>query len=187
MNAIDMLKAACDLAEPQVAAAVENPEAATPCSEWNAGQLISHIVAALDGNTAIITQSQPTADPFNPPPMKPDEFLPGFQRASRGLLAAASKPGMLDKLVTHPASPEPMPVTDALMFPVFDTYVHAWDLSQATGLEAEYPAELHAIVNAFCQNVFAGERQPGIVGPEVPAPSPASAMQELAAFLGRTS
>lgn len=185
MNHIEMLREALALAERQVEAATRNTQAATPCSEWNAGQLVSHMIATIDGNTALIKGTAPTVDPFNPPTLEADALLRNFQRAAKALIEAASEPGVLNTMLAHPASPDPMPVSAALMFPTFDNYVHSWDLAQATGLETDYPTELHAAVNGWCQIVFAGERTPGIVEDAVAPPTPASPIESLAAFLGR--
>ncbi len=186
MNPIENLAAACDLAQAQVALAANNPEAATPCTEFSAAQLVGHMTAALDGNAAMFGGSSDGLDPFDPPTFPADEFVDRFVKAREALVSAVSQPGKLDEMVTHPAAPEPMPVAAALMFPTFDMYVHSWDLAQANNDKADFPADLHEVVSGWCHQVFGGERTPGIVGPPVDAPRGASPIEELAAFLGRT-
>lgn len=187
MQPVELLAQACELAGKQVDAATSCPTAATPCTEFDATQLVSHMVAALQFNVALLTNTPPKGDPFNPAQLDPKNMAQEYKAAAGELIAAASADGAMDAPVNHPASPEPIPGSAAIMFPTFDMYVHAWDLSQATGLEAEMPEELHAAVDGWCQQVFAGERQPGVVGPAVPAPEGATSMQQLAAFLGRSS
>lgn len=187
MNEVELLTQACQLAERQVAAAVDTPTAQTACRDFTATQLVSHMVAALDFNVAILTGTPSDANPFDAAPVAPGEMLAEYQRASSALVAAASADGALENMVQHPASPDPIPTSAAIMFPTFDMYVHSWDLEQATGLAGDYPAELHGVVDGWCQQVFAGERQPGVVDPAVDAPANATPIQTLAAFLGRPS
>lgn len=186
MNPIEALTTACELARKQVALAVNNPGAPTPCSEFNAAQLVGHMIAAVDGNSSIFGGQSDGLNPFDPPTYPADEFVSRFDKATTNLLAAVSVEGKMDEMVAHPASPEPMPAAAAMAFPTFDMYVHSWDLAQANDDPGEFPAELHEIVNGFCQQAFAGERAPGIVDPAVPAPEGATPIQELAAFLGRS-
>ncbi len=184
MNPIEAFDAACDLARAQVELAVKNPTAATPCSEFNVAQLVGHVVAALDGNAAILGGTNDGLDPFDPPSYPADEFLTRFDTA-RGRLKAAIGDRGLDAMVEHPAAPEPMPVAAAIGFPTFDMYVHAWDLAQANGVASDVPTELHGQVAAFCRQAFTGEAVPGVVEASVEASAGASPMEDLAAFLGR--
>lgn len=187
MNPIENLAAACALARTQVELAVQNPEAATPCTEFNAAQLVGHMTAALDGNAAMFGGTTEGLDPFDPPTFPAGEFVERFDKARDALIAAVSQPGKIDEMVAHPAAPEPMPIAAALMFPTFDMYVHSWDLAQANGDDGEYPPALHETVSQWCQHAFAGERTPGILGPVVEAPVGASEMEQLVAFLGRAA
>ncbi len=184
MNPIEMLQRACDQAEAQVAAAAANPQVQTPCTDWNAGQLAAHIVNSLRFNTALMSGVAPTTSPFEAPDIAPDALLQEFKTAAAGLIEAASAPGVLEGTVNHPAGE--MPGAAALMFPTFDTYVHAWDLEQANQLGHEFPADMTAAIDGFCRNVFSGERDPAVVANAVDAPDDADPMGKLGAFLGRS-
>lgn len=184
MNPIEMLQRACEQAEPQVAAAAANPEAQTTCTEWTAAQLAAHMVNSLRFNTELISGQTPTTNPFQSPEIAPDALLQEFKTAAAGLVEAANGPGVLEAIIQHPAGE--MPGAAALMFPTFDTYVHAWDLEQANQLGQEFPADMTAAIDGFCQNAFSGERNPEVVAEAVEAPADADAMGKLGAFLGRS-
>jgi uncharacterized protein (TIGR03086 family) len=184
MNPTEALTTACDLAAVQVEAAANTPGAQTACADFNAQQLVSHMVAALEFNTALVSGEASDANPFDSAQLPEAEMVSRYKAAADALIAAATSASP-DTMVNHPASPEPMPLAAALKFPTFDMYVHSWDLSRATGVEGEYPQDLHAEVSAWCHQVFAGERTPGVVNGAVPAPANATDIQELAAFLGR--
>lgn len=186
MSPVEMLEASCKLAARQVAAAADHADQATPCEGWNVEMLVGHMVAALEGNTAILGGPNSGANPFDPQPIAGADMVSRFEKASADTVAAAAALEM-DAMMSHPASEDPMPVAAALMFPTFDQYVHSWDLAQVTGLAGDYPEPLHGAIAAWCQQAFAGDRQPGIVGPAVDAPHGATPMQQLAAFLGRSS
>ena len=187
MNPIEALAAACELAGQQVDLAADKPDVATPCVDYTAAQLVGHMVAALDGNSAFFGGETEGLDPFQPPTYPAEEFSSRFVAAKGRLLAAVSKPGALDSLVEHPASPDPIPGAAAIMFPTFDMYVHAWDLAQANGVDFDGEGELFQLVDGFCrQNIGPEARQPGIVEAPVDPPETATPMQSLAAFLGRS-
>ncbi len=187
MNPIEALTAACDLAGKQVELAVGNPDAATPCTDFTVAQLVGHMVAALDGNSGMLGGATEGLDPFQPPTYPADEFVSQYAAAKERLVETVSKPGLMDALVEHPASPEPIPGAAAIMFPTFDMYVHAWDLAQANGTDFAGEGELFEMVNGFCrQNIGAEARQPGIIEAPVDPPAGATPMESLAAFLGRT-
>ena len=183
MDAIQMVQRSCELAGRQVAAAATSPAAQTACAKYDASLLVGHMVAALELNTAFLNGAPPASDPFQPDSIDGPQMVSAYEAAVEGLLTAASKPGALDRMVTHPAGE--MPASAMLMFPTFDMYVHSWDLEQATGVEGEYPDDLTGPIADWCQNVFSGDRNPDIIGEALPAPTGATSMEELVAFLGR--
>jgi len=186
MTNTELLAEACRLANRQVAAAVLEPTASTPCPGWDAGLLVAHMVATLEANTALISQTPHEIDPFHPRPIEPAALAARYRSATGALLRAAAKPDAATRLIDHPAVPRQISVDDALMFPTFDAYLHSWDLSHATGLVGEYPAELTERVGDWCREVFATERPPHIVAEPKDVPEGALPIERLAAFCGRT-
>lgn len=180
-----MFERACALAERQVSAASATPDAQTACTDWNANQLVNHMVAALQGNIAMFSGGEMSVDPWNPPAIAPSEMLDVFRATTAEAVQVVSEPGALERMIQHPAVPDPMPISAAVAFPTFDMYIHSWDLAHATGLEGDYPADLTDHVMGWSQMVFAGERAPNIVQDAVPAPDDATAIEQLVAFLGR--
>jgi len=154
--------AACQAIAHDVMANVtpEQMELATPCAEWNVGQLIDHMVGA-----------QQWGD---------------FQAAAQACAASFSEEGALEKMV-NPGFGD-MPGAAMLGLVMNDTFTHAWDLAQATGqdtnLNPEMAQQILAAAQQMIQPAFRSE-EGAIFGMEQQAPEGANAATQLAAFLGR--
>jgi uncharacterized protein (TIGR03086 family) len=152
--------------------------AATPCADWTASDLLRHLVrgnslfaAALGGETL------------------PQEAGPDLQAAYRdsaaALLAAFSAPGALERMVTSPFGTVPGAVV--LNLRLTETLVHGWDLAQATGQPAEFPADLAEQALAWSQSALEQlpeDRYP--FAPPQPVAPDASAIEQLVGCLGRS-
>ncbi|GAB1694335.1 TIGR03086 family metal-binding protein [Krasilnikovia sp. M28-CT-15] len=142
----------------------------TPCSEWDVRALVAHVVggnalfaAALSGQT-----------------VTPGDYADSADR----LLAAFRAPGALEKVVTVPFGEVPAPI--ALHLRLADLMVHGWDLAQATGQRADYPDDVVEQALAFSRSALPLVRkQDGPFAPSEPVDLDASALDRLAAFLGR--
>jgi len=182
-NPIELLAKACELTQQQVDAAMAVPEAQSGCAEWNATQLVNHLVAAMSMWAGILKGQPPAYDPFNPPHVLGDDMAADFRTASEQLIEAFSADGVMETVFDGPAGE--MPGAAMINFPTYDVYVHGWDLEQATGVAGEYPAELTALAMGFAQQGFADERPPHVVGPEVPVGADASDFDKMLGFNGR--
>jgi uncharacterized protein (TIGR03086 family) len=154
----------------------------TPCSEWNVRDLVNHVII---GNrwfaSALAGQPAPT-----PPVSAPaDVDLAGAYRDSAAALSIAfARPGVMDEVITVPFGPVPGRV--ALHLRSTETLVHGWDLARATGQSAEFPEDLAAEELVFSRGMLARippDRLP--MAPPQPVPDDASAIDRLAACLGR--
>ena len=183
MNPVEMLSTSCQLLGEQVRAAGRVPDAPTSCSEWNAAQLVNHVVATLRTATRMVNGQPPEYDPTNPPVVVGDNPAADFEEAAAATIAAFSKPGAMERIVEGPAGP--MPGHQFINFPLLDTFIHSWDLSQATGVTGDYPATIVAHLSAYAEMAFSAERPPPI-GAAVPPPDNATPIEALVAFLGRT-
>ena len=101
------------------------------------------------------------------------------------MLAAFRAEGALERPVTVPAGTLPGVVACELR--VVEAVVHGWDLARATGLPLEFPADLVEESIAFSR-VQVTRLPPGRTpfGPPTPVSGDASALDRLAALLGRT-
>ncbi|HMS13312.1 MAG TPA: TIGR03086 family metal-binding protein [Microthrixaceae bacterium] len=158
---------------------------ATPCANWNVGQLVDHLVGAQHWASSALAGTEMTETGEG---ASEGDFGAAFNAAAAATLAAFNEDGALAKTV-NPGFGD-MPATALLGLAATDTFAHAWDLATATGqsndLDADLAAQLlasarHAISDAFRSDDGA------IFGPEQAAPADANEATKLAAFLGRSA
>lgn len=183
MDQIELLTRACALTQRQVDAAVACPDGQTGCADWNATQLVNHMVVTLGMWADIMAGEQPKHDPFDAPNILGDDMAADFRAAADRAIAAFSGEGVLERNYPSPAGE--MPGAALITFPTYDVFIHGWDLEQATGLAGEYPDDLTAVAMGFSQQSFSDQRPPQIVGPAVEVGTDASAFDRLIAFNGR--
>ena len=158
-------------------------EAQTPCSDWNVGQLIDHMVGAQHwGRSAM----EGVAPEQNGEGSSQGDFNAVFAEASQACLDSFCAEGAMEKTV-NPGFGD-MPAAGMLGLMMNDTFQHAWDLAKATGQDTDLAPEMAQQILAASQQMI----QPGfrseegtIFGLEKQAPEGASAADQLAAFLGR--
>lgn len=158
-------------------------EMATPCSDWNVGQLIDHLVGSQHWGLSAMEGTPPTEDGSG---SSQGDYLATFQAAAQACTAAFSEEGALEKMV-NPGFGD-MPGAAMLGLMMTDTFQHAWDLATATGqdnnLSPEIASQLLAASKQSIQPAFRSE-EGSIFGMEQQAPEDANAATQLAAFLGR--
>lgn len=167
----------------QLVAAV--PESAwtgqTPCAGWSVHDLVSHLIA---GNV-LFARALDGQPPAVPRVHEPGEAAQRAHLESAGdLLRAFSQPGATDRTVTVPFGTVPGIV--ALHLRITETLVHGWDLARATGQPAAFPEHLAEQELVFSQSKLPDippDRSP--FAPQRPAPADATAIDRLAARLGR--
>jgi uncharacterized protein (TIGR03086 family) len=187
MDSVEMLQRAVDDAGRLVDSVgpeeLANP---TPCSEWTVRDLINHVTG---GATlfAISAEQGSVPDDELGRLMTGDnlgaDYKGAFKTATARAMAAFQQPGILEKSVKLPFGE--MPAGVALNIAVFDVTTHAVDLARATGKTLDDPDLLDAALAMGKEMIGPEMRQPGVFGPEQPAPSGASAEDKLLAFAGR--
>lgn len=154
--------------------------AATPCTDWTAADLLRHLVLGNSRFAAAVSGETPPED------TGPDTELPAAYRESAAtLLTAFGAPGALERMVTVPFGTVPGAV--AMHLRVTEVLVHGWDLAQATGQLAEFPADIAEQELVFSQSALEQlppDRRP-FAPPQQVAPH-APAIERLAACLGRS-
>ena len=129
---VDMLKKAFEETQQVIDRVTPGHMAqATPCSKWDVRGLLNHTVSAVQMFATCASGGKPPSFDFHAPPdIIGDDPAGAFRQAAASALAAWSAEGALDGTVTLP--PGEMPATVAIGINLFDTYVHAWDIAQAT-------------------------------------------------------
>ena len=179
MDIIDALEQTFDHAHGVIAGVrVDQYDDKTPCAEWSVRDLLDHMVGVVAGLGSAASGNEPA--PFE----LSDDPATQFQAAAAAALQAWRKPGVLDAIID--AGPGPMPGRVLAGINLLDTATHSWDLATATGQPATLPEEVATAAMEASRATISPEIRPGRFGPEVDAPSGASATDELVAFLGRT-
>jgi uncharacterized protein (TIGR03086 family) len=159
----------------------------TPCTEWTVRDVINHItggatmfaISAEEGSVPDDVVGQLVGgDNLG------DDYKGAWATASTRAMAVFAEPGVLDKTVKLPFGE--MPAGVALNLAIFDVATHATDLARATGQSISDTGLLEAALEMGRQMISPELRQPGVFGPEQPAPDDASVEDRLLAFAGRT-
>ncbi|TCN32101.1 uncharacterized protein (TIGR03086 family) [Kribbella orskensis] len=154
----------------------------TPCSEWNLGELIAHLVAENRGFAANATG---VIDRVAWKPGPPDEItLAKFPATVEKVTAAFAEYAVLERPVEiREFGVFPGRVAVAVHF--VDYLVHAWDVARAIGRPDPIPDEL-ADAALRLSPLFPVERSAGgAFAAVVPVDADASASERLLGLVGR--
>lgn len=126
-------------------AGVRNWSLPTPCSAWNATQVLQHAAGDQQGYAAFITGSGgPEFDPFSPSGElsgAPSDFLePTLRAAAAAFATVAADATAVPTPLPQGALPAPVAVGAAAL----DAAVHAWDIAVATGQKSPLTPQLAA-------------------------------------------
>ena len=155
----------------------------TPCTEWNVGELINHIVGVPTFFAAVITGEQMKDDAPN---YSSGDFLVAFEAAGAACVEAYSDDAVLEQTYELPIGKVPGSV--CLSIVTNETFVHGWDLARATGQDSNLDPALAAKVLEQAKASFPVEYRNESGSPfglEKQAPAGAGAADKLAAFMGR--
>ncbi len=155
------------------------------CEGWSALDVLGHVgsaiafgVSALRGEDHIWPESERPADLVSG---EPSIYWSDIAARAREALSTAD----LELVMDTPMGPRT--VADRLAFPAIDLFVHAWDISEAAGVEVTIPSDVidftHGYIDPFPVEVIRGGK--GAFGPEVdarptrPRPSASSPGQDV--------
>ena len=155
----------------------------TPCSEFTVHDVLDHMMV-LGGNLTYAFRGE-QAPELLPPAAYGRVPAAEFREVMTDLLAAASAPGALDRMVTTPMGEMPGEILARLV--AFDGMVHSWDLASSTGQTLAYPDDLVEAVAGFANEALIPEMRDGDTFKTATAP-PAGAdpIEQLVAFSGRS-
>lgn len=159
----------------------------TPCAEWTIRDVINHITGGAT-MFAISAEEGSVPDEMVGQLMGGDnlgdDYKGAWATASARAMAVFAEPGVLEKMVKLPFGE--MPAGIALNIAIFDVATHATDLARATGRTIADTDLLESALEMGHQMIGPELRQPGVFGPEQPAPDDAPVEDRLLAFAGRT-
>jgi uncharacterized protein (TIGR03086 family) len=162
----------------RVSAAADRWDAASPCSEWTARDVVGHVV----GNHRWLVTSVRGGEPQ---PMATDEDpTEAWRDAYAGILTLTEDPVAMGELVDGPAGTMPFEqIVDN--FVCMDVLIHTWDLARAVGgderLDQTSVARAYGTLKPMDEQI----RQPGFFGPKLEPPADADTQTEFLCFVGR--
>lgn len=161
----------------------------SPCAEWNARDVVDHIVS-MHGYML-----RPIDRALSPAPSVKDDPLEAFRAARADVEAVLDDPELAATPCDTPNGR--MTVEQQIDEVVSDDLVlHGWDLARATGqdetMEPEDVQRLWTITTAIPPDLMAKYRTPGafgpgieVFGPEVKVPTDAPLQDRLLGLIGR--
>lgn len=157
----------------------DNP---SPCEGWTAREVLGH-ATWVTHNIAAAASGGPTPEPKPEAETAGDDPLAAWDAAREAVTEALDTDGALQREMDSPFGRVPVDAGLGIFFS--DVTMHAWDLAAAAGVP-------HGIADDLAERVrqglaAAGDsiRQPGVFGPEQPAPDGADAAARMAAMGGR--
>jgi uncharacterized protein (TIGR03086 family) len=161
----------------------------TPCSDWDVRALLAHLIggnvrwAALARGEPMwrgpARGGEPGADLLG------DDPAGAYRRSAEALKAAWQDPALLDRPFELPIGV--LPGRAAVNLRLVETVAHAWDLAKATGQKPAFDPDVVQAAAQFAYSALPEDRPPGTpFAAPVPVADDLSALDRLAAFLGRT-
>jgi uncharacterized protein (TIGR03086 family) len=155
--------------------------APTPCPDWTVRQVVNHLIGMNRVFAALLAGQ--------PPPPRPsadhveDDPVGAYRGSAAALLAAFGRPGVLERTYHGPLGSATG--AERLQIRLYDLLAHGWDLAQATEQAADLPEDLAEQSLAFARTQLTEQARPGRFGPAQIVDEQSSAIERLAAFLGR--
>ena len=157
----------------------ERWESPSPCEEWNARQVLQHVIDSHVNmpkyGGVVVTLTKSVDD-------DPQAAWVEARETMQELLedparAGAEYDGMFGRTSVQQT-------VDGFLG--FDLLVHGWDIARATGQDETLPADEVHRVYADANKLAGNLRMGGVCGPEVPVPADAREQDRLLGLLGRT-
>lgn len=154
----------------------------SPNDEWTAKQTLGHVIWGMKRIAAAI-KDDPTPEEQAEEDVAGDRPVDSWDDVRENLLDALDHHGVLQKEIETPFGD--MTVDEALGKFIFDALTHAWDIAEATGVDAAIPEDLAdkalSVLMAFGDAI----RGPGLFDSEVKVADDASVQDRFIAFSGR--
>ncbi|MGH3744629.1 MAG: TIGR03086 family metal-binding protein [Mycobacteriales bacterium] len=160
------------------AAAPDRWDAATPCEQWKARDVVAHVVEGHRGVLAGLTGGTSTPVGADEDPQR------AWADVSRALGDLTADPEAMAKEIDGPTGK--MPAGQIITrFVTMDVLVHTWDLARAVGADESLDEDSVRHAYEGLKPMDALIRQPGIFGPKLDPPPGADLQTEFLCFLGR--
>jgi uncharacterized protein (TIGR03086 family) len=166
--------------------AAEQLRADSPCAGWDVRAVVNHTIGAMTMFRDAIDSGSADVEAIMSADLVGGDPASSFDRAGREVLDRFRRPGVIGGTVNLPFGELPASFGIALL--TNDVVVHGWDVARATGQPAAFDDELVAACTAFAISTFADPAMRGDeFATETSVADDASAIDRLAAYLGRTT
>jgi uncharacterized protein (TIGR03086 family) len=151
---------------------------ASPCEGWTALDVVRHVVDTEVDLLGRMGFDQPSVEGLEP--------LDAWPSVRNAMIDALDDPARESFRYEGYFGPTTFGET-VDQFYSFDLVLHRWDIAHATGAGDHETIEPDEIVRIRTDASGFGEamRMPGVIGPELPAPTDATEQERLLAWLGR--
>ena len=185
MAALDLLSRADDGFAQRLALVRPGQWAAqTPCTEWDVGALVNHVVGAnrrytmlLHGATTDEAEATRAADHLG------DDPVASFAATAAELKAAFGEPGAMARTAYHRAGERTG--GQLLGMRVLDIAVHTWDLARAIGADESLDPDVVTFALTLQDTFDAGRQRGAFAPPPGKTPADSSAQARLLYLSGR--
>ena len=150
----------------------------SPCEEWTARDIVSHVVSGHRGVIANVTGGESKSLSADEEPKQ------AWESAFRAMDEITGDAETLAKEVEGPTGK--MAAGDIIgSFVTMDVLVHTWDLARTVGVDEHLDDNSVRLAYEAMKPMDAMIRQPGVFGPKLDAPMGADLQTEFLYFLGR--
>lgn len=154
----------------------------SPNEEWTAKQTLGHVIWGMKRMIAAVNDGPVPAEQAEND-VAGDRPADTWEGVRENLLDALDHHGVLQKEIETPFGD--MTVDEALGRFFFDALTHAWDIAQATGVDAAIPPELAEKALTVAMAMGDAVRGPGIFGDVVDVPQDAPVQDKFIGYTGR--
>ena len=158
----------------------------TPCSRWNATQVLQHAAGDQIGFAAAITGGPwPSEDPFSPSGTLDRDPIVVADEAMGSAAAAWTTVNPEQPEVSVPVPPGTLPAAVGAGACALDAAVHAWDIAVATGQPSPLTPELARDLLDVARQIVEPLRAFGAYAAALPAQEGDDDVAALLRYLGR--
>jgi len=158
----------------------DNWDNQSPCDEWTARDVLRHQCGVLQAMAATL-QSGETVPPQ--PIDSAENPVAVWTETRDRILAELDEPAILDREGKFWFGP--MSVDQWVQVVQWDPLTHAWDISEAAGIESHIPDDLALISHEVISGMRETLHKWGLIADEVEISEDASASEKFLALIGR--
>ncbi|MFC0447220.1 TIGR03086 family metal-binding protein [Rhodococcus jostii] len=162
---------------------------ATPCAQWNLGQLLAHMTVQHRGFAAAAAGSGPDLAHWQP--RQAADPVSAYVSAADAVVEAFARRRAPDGAFWLPeiSTEFPFPAATAVGFHFLDYVVHSWDVARSLGLNFEPESDMVAAVLPIARLVPDGAdrlREGAAFAPGLPADDDSADFGAVLSLLGRS-